>query len=47
LVGTGPGRGIGLLFIVMGAIKMAVTLIGYANPRVRLVEDELPDAAEG
>ena len=44
LLGTGPGRGIGLLFLLMGIAKMAVTLIGYAQPRIRLVEDELPDA---
>jgi DHA3 family macrolide efflux protein-like MFS transporter len=43
ITGVGPGRGIGLLFILMGVTKMAVTLIGYAHPRVRLVEDELPD----
>jgi hypothetical protein len=44
IVGTGPGRGIGLLFIVMGFLKMAVSTAGYAHPRVRSVEDELPDA---
>jgi hypothetical protein len=43
VVGTGPGRGIGLMFLLMGAAKMAVTLVGYAQPRIRLVEDELPD----
>ena len=44
VVGTGPGRGIGLLFVVMGVLKMAVSAAGYALPRVRLIEDELPDA---
>jgi hypothetical protein len=44
VLGTGPGRGIGLLFVAMGACKMAVAAAGYAHPRVRLVEDELPDA---
>jgi MFS family permease len=43
VLGVGPGRGIGLLFIVMGALKVAVTLGGYVYPRIRLVEDELPD----
>ena len=43
LVGTGPGRGIGLLFVVMGVVKMVVALAGSFNPRVRLIEDELPD----
>jgi DHA3 family macrolide efflux protein-like MFS transporter len=44
VLGTGPGRGIGLIFLLMGAVKVAVTLIGRSNPRVRNVEDELPDA---
>ncbi|MBN1582209.1 MAG: MFS transporter [Anaerolineae bacterium] len=47
IVGAGPGRGIGLFFIVMGVCKMVITLVGYTNPRVRLVEDELPDAIAG
>ena len=44
VIGTGPGRGIGLLFVAMGVLKMAVSAAGYALPRVRLIEDELPDA---
>ena len=44
LLGTGPGRGIGLLFIIMGIIKALVSIGGYLYPRIRLVEDELPDA---
>ena len=47
IIGFGPGRGIGLLFLAMGIIKMAVTVIGYAHPRIRFVEDELPDAIDG
>lgn len=43
IVGVGPGRGIGLLFIVMGIIKVLVALGGYLYPRIRLVEEELPD----
>jgi hypothetical protein len=43
ITGVGPGRGIGLLFIVMGILKVAVTLGSYLYPRIRLVEDELPD----
>jgi hypothetical protein len=46
VLGTGPGRGIGLLFVAMGACKMAVAAAGYAHPRVRLVEEELPDAQQ-
>jgi len=44
IIGIGPGRGIALLFIVMGIIKVTVSLGGYLYPRIRLVEDELPDA---
>jgi hypothetical protein len=44
LIGSGAGRGIGLMFILMGLAKIAVSLLGYLNPRVRLIEDELPDA---
>ena len=44
VLGTGPGRGIGLLFVLMGAIKVAVSLAGSLYPHIRNVEDELPDA---
>jgi DHA3 family macrolide efflux protein-like MFS transporter len=46
IIGFGSGRGIGLLFIMMGMLKMAVTVVGYAHPRIRFVEDELPDAID-
>jgi len=44
IIGVGPGRGIGLLFIAMGVLKVAVTLASSLNPRIRRIEDELPDA---
>jgi len=44
LIGVGPGRGIGLMFMVMGIFTMMVTVVAYHYPRLRLVEDELPDA---
>jgi DHA3 family macrolide efflux protein-like MFS transporter len=47
ILGTGPARGIGLLFIVVGLLTMAVTLAGYLYPRVRQIEDELPDVLTG
>jgi uncharacterized membrane protein YiaA len=43
IIGTGPGRGIGLLFIVAGLLMIALVGLGYLYPRLRLVEDELPD----
>lgn len=44
IIGVGPGRGIGLMFVIMGIFTMLLTFIGYLYPRLRLVEDELPDA---
>jgi hypothetical protein len=44
IIGVGPGRGIGLLFVIMGLIKIVVTLVCQLNPHIRNVEDELPDA---
>jgi MFS transporter, DHA3 family, macrolide efflux protein len=45
LIGVGPGRGIALLFIVLGAAIYLVLARGWSNPRLRHLEDELPDAA--
>jgi MFS family permease len=44
LIGVGPGRGTGLMFIVIGGISVLVAAAGYLSPRVRNIEDELPDA---
>lgn len=44
LIGVGPGRGIGLLFVLMGMLNILVTAIAYRTPRLRRVEKELPDA---
>jgi hypothetical protein len=44
VLGTGPGRGIGLIFVLMGAIKIAITLLARSDPHLRHVEDELPEA---
>jgi len=44
VLGTGPSRGTGLLFVVIGLLSALVALSGYLNPHVRNVEDELPDA---
>lgn len=43
LIGVGPGRGTGFMFMVIGALSILVAAAGYLNPRVRNVEDELPD----
>ncbi len=43
VIGVGAGRGIGLLFMVVGGLTILITLIAYQYPRLRLVETELPD----
>lgn len=43
IFGTGPGRGIGLMMSLAGVGFWITTLIMYLYPRLRLVEDELPD----
>ncbi len=43
IIGTGPGRGIALLFSVFGIVTMIVTGIAFLYPRLRRLEIELPD----
>ena len=43
LIGVGPGRGTGMVLFIMGIVTMVGTVIAYLYPRLRLVEDELPD----
>lgn len=44
VIGTGNGRGIGLLFITIGLIWTVSSIFIYFNPRVRGLETEIPDA---
>jgi DHA3 family macrolide efflux protein-like MFS transporter len=44
MIGTGTGRGIGLMLILLGILLILNNLVIYLNPRVRNVEDEIPDA---
>lgn len=44
IIGTGVGRGIGLMAILAGVVGIIVSFFVYLNPRIRNVEDELPDA---
>jgi MFS transporter, DHA3 family, macrolide efflux protein len=44
VIGVGPGHGIALLFVVMGTLTVLFTIGGYLYPRLRLLEQELPDA---
>jgi MFS family permease len=43
LIGVGPGRGIGLLFIVMGVAMILAALVAWRSAAVRHI-DALPDA---
>nr|MDJ0954444.1 MFS transporter [Acidimicrobiia bacterium] len=43
VIGVGPGRGIAFLFIILGGLSIVFTLIAYLYPRLRNLEDEIPD----
>jgi MFS family permease len=47
LLGTGPGRGIGLMYVLSGVLVMLISLVAYLNPRIRNLEQEVPDAVTG
>jgi len=44
LIGTGPGHGIALIFLICGALYVLAIQCVWLNPRIRRVELELPDA---
>ena len=46
VLGTGSGRGIGLILVVTGVAGAAAPLLALLVPRIRLIELELPDAHE-
>ncbi len=43
-LGTGKGRGMGLMLMVAGLMPILGALFGFLNPRVRHLEAEIPDA---
>ena len=43
LLGVGPGRGIGLLFMLLGCLTILTCLLGYAFAPLREIEQRLPD----
>ncbi|MBM3150716.1 MAG: MFS transporter [Chloroflexi bacterium] len=47
LLGIGPGRGIGLMFVISGLAAALVSGLAYLTPRLRNIETELPDAVPG
>ncbi len=45
VIGVGPGRGLGLMFVVLGLAMSAIAAMGYAMRSVREIDRALPDAA--
>lgn len=43
LIGTGPGAGMALMFVITGILGMLVGLVAYMIPVIRNAEDLLPD----
>jgi hypothetical protein len=43
-LGTGPGRGIGLMMVLSCLFMWGTSLAAFANARIRLLEEEIPDA---
>jgi predicted MFS family arabinose efflux permease len=46
VLGVGPGRGIALFFLVLGIAELLVLAAAWSYPRLRRLEDEVPDADE-
>jgi len=44
IIGTGTGRGIGLMFITSAIFLLITSLVVFTSPRVRNLEEEIPDA---
>ena len=43
VIGIGPGRGTGLLFVLVGTLPVAAAVLGYASRRLRTIDLSLPD----
>jgi MFS family permease len=46
ILGTGPGRGIAVIFIISAVSLWVLSLAAFAYPRLRNLEEEIPDAIE-
>ncbi len=46
IVGTGPGAGMGLMFIISGVLGTLVALVAYSVKHIREIEDRIPDHDE-
>jgi MFS family permease len=47
VIGVGPGRGMALIYLLVGVALVAVALASALTPGVRRLEDRIPDAEEG
>jgi hypothetical protein len=47
LVGTGPGAGMGLMFVLFGLMGAAATVVAYLYRPIREIETLLPDCDSG
>ncbi len=45
-LGSDAGREIGLIFVLMGVVKMLISVLGYANPQIAQLERETPNTPE-
>jgi MFS family permease len=45
ILGAGPGRGVGLMFVISGVLLVAASAAAWSSPRIRRISEELPDAA--
>ena len=43
IIGSGPGRGIGLMFVLIGLFTMAIAAVAWNLPSIRNLETEVPD----
>ncbi|MEN9870826.1 MAG: hypothetical protein RLZZ171_1814 [Cyanobacteriota bacterium] len=43
VINTGMGQGVTLLLVILGVINLVVVAIAYREPRLRYLEQELPD----
>lgn len=46
LIGSGPGRGIAVMFLILGMLQLLIAVVSSTVSRVRLLEDSLPDAVD-
>jgi MFS transporter, DHA3 family, macrolide efflux protein len=44
LIGTGTGRGIALMFLLVGLLQLMIVMLSGLRPAIRGLEDRLPDA---